>query len=83
MFGRLASCDVLLEHLSISRQHAQMTTDGAGNLFITDLGSGAAVCGALCTRQALNIMNTLHEADNWRGPSCGPVEGSRLGLIAC
>lgn len=39
VFGRLASCDVLLEHLSISRQHAQMTTDGAGNLFITDLGS--------------------------------------------
>ncbi|GAB4815324.1 hypothetical protein N2152v2_002370 [Parachlorella kessleri] len=38
-FGRLPSCDVQLEHLSISRQHAQLTTDGAGNLFVTDLGS--------------------------------------------
>lgn len=39
-FGRLPSCEVPLEHLSISRAHAQLTTDGAGNLFVTDLGSG-------------------------------------------
>ncbi|KAL4422489.1 hypothetical protein ABPG75_008686 [Micractinium tetrahymenae] len=38
-FGRLPSCEVPLEHLSISRAHAQLTTDGAGNLFVTDLGS--------------------------------------------
>ncbi|KAL4421080.1 hypothetical protein ABPG77_001375 [Micractinium sp. CCAP 211/92] len=46
--GRLPSCEVPLEHLSISRAHAQLTTDGAGNLFITDLGSahGTNVDGA-------------------------------------
>ncbi|EFN52440.1 hypothetical protein CHLNCDRAFT_138968 [Chlorella variabilis] len=39
VFGRMPSCDVQLEHLSISRAHAQLTTDGAGNLFVTDMGS--------------------------------------------
>lgn len=39
----MPSCDVQLEHLSVSRQHAQLTADGAGNLFITDLGSGEEV----------------------------------------
>lgn len=38
-FGRLPSCDVVLEHLSVSRQHAQLSTDGAGALTLTDLGS--------------------------------------------
>lgn len=41
VFGRAPTCDVVLEHLSISRQHATLSTDTAGNLFITDLGSGA------------------------------------------
>ena len=41
-FGRLPSNEVVLEHLSISRQHAQLTLDAAGALFITDLGSGRA-----------------------------------------
>ncbi|BDA42767.1 probable dual specificity protein phosphatase 6 at N-terminal half [Coccomyxa sp. Obi] len=40
VFGRAPTCDVVLEHLSISRQHAALSTDTAGNLFITDLGSG-------------------------------------------
>lgn len=40
VFGRLPSNEVVLEHLSISRQHAQLTLDAAGDLFITDLGSG-------------------------------------------
>ncbi|EIE24571.1 phosphatases II [Coccomyxa subellipsoidea C-169] len=40
VFGRAPTCDVVLEHLSISRQHATLSTDTAGNLFITDLGSG-------------------------------------------
>lgn len=41
MIGRAPTCDVVLEHLSISRQHAELTTDLAGNLFLTDLGAGA------------------------------------------
>lgn len=41
--GRLPTCDIPLEHLSVSRAHAQFTTDGAGNLFLTDLGSGVHV----------------------------------------
>lgn len=47
-FGRLPSCEVPLEHLSISRAHAQLTTDGAGNLFVTDLGSGGPDAGDAC-----------------------------------
>ncbi|KAG2450344.1 hypothetical protein HYH02_004849 [Chlamydomonas schloesseri] len=33
-------CDVLLEHASISRQHAALTLDRAGSVFVTDLQSG-------------------------------------------
>lgn len=40
VFGRLPSNEVVLEHMSISRQHAQLTLDASGELFITDLGSG-------------------------------------------
>lgn len=40
LFGRLPSCEVPLDHLSVSRAHAQLSTDGAGNLFLTDMGSG-------------------------------------------
>ena len=39
VFGRLPSCSVPLEHLSISRQHAKLTRDGEGRVFLTDLGS--------------------------------------------
>ena len=45
VFGRLPSSGIQLEHLSASRAHAQLSTDGAGNLFLTDLGSGEAVEG--------------------------------------
>ena len=40
IFGRAPTCDVPLEHLSISRQHAVLSTDTAGNLYLTDMGSG-------------------------------------------
>uniref|UniRef100_A0A061S0J9 protein-tyrosine-phosphatase n=2 Tax=Tetraselmis sp. GSL018 TaxID=582737 RepID=A0A061S0J9_9CHLO len=39
MFGRAPTCDIKLEHLSVSRQHAQLTRDDAGMLFITDLST--------------------------------------------
>lgn len=39
IFGRLPSCTVPLDHLSISRNHALMAYDGKGGLTITDLGS--------------------------------------------
>ena len=38
--GRLASCDIALEHPSISRHHAELNLDAAGSLQLTDLGSG-------------------------------------------
>ncbi len=41
LFGRVPSCEVHLEHLSISRHHAQLTLDASGHLFLTDLGAGA------------------------------------------
>jgi len=39
VFGRAPACDVKLDHLSISRQHAQLTRDDSGALFITDLST--------------------------------------------
>lgn len=46
LFGRVPSCDVHLEHLSISRHHATLTLDPSGHLFLTDLGAGD-MCDAL------------------------------------
>lgn len=41
VFGRHpGSCDVVLEHLSISRQHAHLAMDLSRHCFITDMGSG-------------------------------------------
>ena len=41
VFGRHpGSCDVVLEHLSISRQHANLSMDLNSRCFITDMGSG-------------------------------------------
>lgn len=39
VFGRAPSCDVVLEHLSISRAHAEIIASSTG-LTLTDLGSG-------------------------------------------
>ncbi|KAK9861523.1 hypothetical protein WJX84_009942 [Apatococcus fuscideae] len=39
IFGRIPTCDVMLEHGSISRQHAQLSTDAACHVFLSDLGS--------------------------------------------
>ena len=40
VFGRLPSNEVVLEHASISRQHAQLSLNDSRDLLITDLGSG-------------------------------------------
>ena len=48
VFGRMPGCDVVLEHLSISRQHAQLTLDAGGGVFITDLKSDVRVCVGGC-----------------------------------
>ncbi len=40
VLGRAPGCDVVLEHASISRQHAQITADRSGAVFITDMQSG-------------------------------------------
>jgi len=40
LVGRHPDCDVHLEHLSVSRHHAELTLDHAGHLFLTDLGAG-------------------------------------------
>lgn len=41
VFGRAPppACDVVLEHLSVSRQHAALTVDDRGGVLLTDLGS--------------------------------------------
>lgn len=38
-FGRAADCEVVAEHASISRQHAQISLDLSGTLLAADLGS--------------------------------------------
>eukprot|EP00210_Caulerpa_lentillifera_P000657 g634.t1 len=40
VFGRAPGVDVLLEHASISRQHAKLEVDSSGSINLTDLGSG-------------------------------------------
>ncbi|KAG2482605.1 hypothetical protein HYH03_018489 [Edaphochlamys debaryana] len=40
VLGRAPGCDVVLEHASISRQHAALSVDRSGAAFVTDLGSG-------------------------------------------
>ena len=41
VFGRQpGGCDVVLEHLSISRQHAHLSMDVQGRCFVTDMASG-------------------------------------------
>eukprot|EP00798_Chlamydomonas_sp_ICE-L_P019181 gene19181-25795_t len=40
VFGRSPDSDVVLEHLSISRSHGQLTIDTSGTAFITDMQSG-------------------------------------------
>lgn len=39
ILGRETSSDALLEETSVSRRHARLTLDAAGNLMVTDLGS--------------------------------------------
>jgi len=42
VFGRQpGGCDVVLEHLSISRQHAHLSMDLNGRCFIIDMASGS------------------------------------------
>ncbi len=52
LVGRHPDCDVHLEHLSVSRHHAELTLDHAGHLFLTDLGAGARAGGvrSCCAR---------------------------------
>ncbi|KXZ47911.1 hypothetical protein GPECTOR_32g524 [Gonium pectorale] len=40
VLGRQPDCDVVLEHASISRQHAALTVDRGGAVSLTDLQSG-------------------------------------------
>ena len=58
VFGRQpGGCDVVLEHLSISRQHAQLSMDVHGRCFMTDMASGqpsvilasSSLCVCMCT----------------------------------
>ena len=48
IFGRQPDCEVVVEHLSVSRQHAHLSTDHSGHLFLTDLGSGGHCCPLHC-----------------------------------
>ena len=70
LFGRLPSCGIQLEHLSASRAHAQLSTDGAGNLFLTDLGSGEAVEGLEGGGRELGRVGLA----GWAGYAVSPLQ---------
>ena len=55
-FGRVPSCDVVLEHASISRHHATLALDHGHVLTITDNASGVFgdCCGLAMTGQLLS-----------------------------
>lgn len=58
IFGRAPSCDVVLEHLSISRQHASLAVDGTGTVMVTDLQSGELGVGRPMCRGAVRYTCT-------------------------
>ena len=64
LFGRVPSCDVVLEHLSISRQHAVVTVDGTGCAFVMDLQSGER--GGMQEMQEMQI-SAVSEYLSWLG----------------
>ncbi|MBL7154476.1 MAG: FHA domain-containing protein [Phycisphaerae bacterium] len=53
--GRSASCDVMLDHASVSRQHARISQDPFGRWIVEDLGShnGISVEGQRVKAQAV------------------------------
>ena len=77
VIGRAPACDVVLEHLSISRQHAELTTDLAGNLFLTDLGAGAfpaqtlTLCLCPCPSRASTPSSTSTRPATCSSPNLG------------
>ncbi|CAG9464270.1 unnamed protein product [Pedinophyceae sp. YPF-701] len=52
------SCEHVMEHLSISRAHAQLTSDAKGVVYVTDLGSshGTNVDGAWVRAHAPKVL---------------------------
>ena len=58
VFGRQpGSCDIVLEHLSISRQHAHLSMDLNGRCFITDMGSGDFWLQSLSSGMVMHIAS--------------------------
>lgn len=75
VFGRQpGGCDVVMEHLSISRQHAHLSMDVQGRCFVTDMASGLLllmwVCDTSwlhaedCTRAIVQLQLCMNIQDN-------------------
>ncbi|GFH30993.1 MAP kinase phosphatase 5, partial [Haematococcus lacustris] len=47
IFGRLPTADVVLEHQSLSRQHAALAVEGTAGLTLTDLQSAGTTLDGL------------------------------------
>ena len=87
VIGRAPTCDVVLEHLSISRQHAELTTDLAGNLFLTDLGAGAAaaVHHAPTVSARVILLRTVQSILQCNAPMLAPcvMLSTLMAAVAC
>jgi pSer/pThr/pTyr-binding forkhead associated (FHA) protein len=55
-FGRAAEATVTLLHASISRIHAELSVDASGQVFLSDLGSGASLG---CPRMTRHIGDMI------------------------
>jgi hypothetical protein len=84
LVGRVATCDVVAEHRSISRQHAVVGWDALGTLYVQDLDTswGTFVDDAKAHQRAtwLRAIRPIHAHCGWEGGrACGFERGSEGG----
>ena len=61
VIGRAPGCGIVLEHASISRHHAELSSNARGELFVTDLSSGNQPAGEQGQPQFWQLCALLHD----------------------
>ncbi|GFH09318.1 MAP kinase phosphatase 5 [Haematococcus lacustris] len=81
IFGRLPTADVVLEHQSLSRQHAALAVEGTAGLTLTDLQSDSPPGSVLCVDELLTAwVSSAVEVRSAGDPatSAGDLAGTTL-----